>query len=95
MTQARKPYEPPRVLESGHMLIAAPLELDVRSLTGSNRPIAELERQIDRESALRRAIAGACPLLPLGVVHGFAAELIRAEIELELVALEQGEKVSP
>lgn len=73
---ARRPYEPPRITDVG--------------LLGPNgRLLNELRLQVERESALRRAIAGACPLVPLGVVHGFAAELMGMQTELELAAAEK------
>lgn len=60
-----------------------PVKIDLTSVTGTTRPIESLRSQSDRESALRRAIAGACPRIPFGMISAVASQCVGLDLELE------------
>lgn len=53
------------------------------SLTGTTRPLASLRSQIERESALRRAIAGACPRISYQLISAMVERCVTLDLELE------------
>ena len=53
------------------------------SFTGTTRPLSSLHSQIERESALRRAIAGACPRISYGLITALVEKCVTLDLELE------------
>lgn len=72
-------YHHTRSCSRAHRLVQPKLD----SLTGTTRSVESMRGQVERESALRRAIAGACPRIPYGLISSVVQQCVTLDLELE------------